>query len=59
MKIQWFKRPGWFHLPASSPGTVITPAMLAYCAQVFPWFDWVDGFHRAPGDSNPSIQGDA
>ena len=35
MKIQWFKRLGWFHVPISLPGMIITLAALAFCVQVF------------------------
>ncbi len=35
MKTPWFKRLGWFYLPVSPPGVVITLAALAFCAQVF------------------------
>jgi hypothetical protein len=35
MKTQWFKRLGWFYLPVSLPGSIITLASLAFCAQVF------------------------
>jgi hypothetical protein len=35
MKTQWFKRLGWFFVPVSLPGTIITLATLAFCAQVF------------------------
>jgi hypothetical protein len=35
MKTQWFKRLGWFFVPVSLPGTLITLAALAFCAQVF------------------------
>ena len=35
MKTQWFKRLGWFYLPVSLPGGVITLAALAFCVQVF------------------------
>ena len=35
MKTIWFKRLGWFYLPVSLPGAVITLAALAFCAQVF------------------------
>jgi hypothetical protein len=35
MKTVWFKRVGWFYLPISLPGGVITLAALAFCAQVF------------------------
>jgi len=35
MKIQWFKRLGWFHVPVSLPGIIISLAVLAFCVQVF------------------------
>jgi hypothetical protein len=35
MKTQWFKRLGWFYIPVSLPGGVITLAALAFCVQVF------------------------
>ena len=35
MQTQWFKRWGWFHVPISAPGMMITLAALAFCAQVF------------------------
>jgi hypothetical protein len=35
MKTQWFKRLGWFYLPVSLPGGVITLAAMAFCIQVF------------------------
>ncbi len=35
MKMTWFKRWGWFYLPISLPGMVITLAALAFCAQAF------------------------
>ena len=35
MKVQWFKRLGWFYLPISVPGVVILLAVLAFCIQVF------------------------
>lgn len=35
MKIQWFKRLGWFYAPISLPGAVIALAALAFCVQVF------------------------
>lgn len=34
MKTVWFKRRGWFHLPVSVPGAVVTLVALAFCAQV-------------------------
>ena len=35
MKIPWFKKFGWFHLPVSWQGALLTLAALAFCAQVF------------------------
>ena len=35
MKIQWFKRLGWFYVPISLPGLILTLGALAFCAQVF------------------------
>jgi hypothetical protein len=35
MKTKWFNRIGWFHIPGSVPGVIITLAALAFCAQVF------------------------
>ena len=35
MKIQWFKRLGWFYVPVSAPGAIITVLVLVFCAQVF------------------------
>ena len=35
MKTHWFKRLGWFYVPVSLPGVIITLAALAFCAQVF------------------------
>jgi hypothetical protein len=35
MKNAWFKRVGWWHLPVSVPGVMITLAWLAFCGQVF------------------------
>ena len=35
MKIQWFKRLGWFYVPASLPGAIITLAVLVFCIQAF------------------------
>ena len=35
MKSQWFKRLGWFYLPVSVPGAIITVAALAFCIQIF------------------------
>lgn len=35
MKNAWFKRFGWFYLPVSVPGTLITMMALTFCVQVF------------------------
>ena len=35
MKTKWFKQLGWFYVPVSLPGIIITLAALAFCAQVF------------------------
>ena len=35
MKTQWFKRLGWFYVPVSLPGVIISLAALAFCVQVF------------------------
>jgi len=35
MKAQWFKRVGWFYVPVSAPGAVVTLMALAFCIQVF------------------------
>jgi hypothetical protein len=35
MKTHWFKRLGWFYVPVSVPGIVITLVSLAFCIQVF------------------------
>ena len=35
MKIQWFKRLGWFYVPVSLPGMMVTLGAMAFCAQVF------------------------
>jgi len=35
MKINWFKRFGWFYLPVSAAGTVLTLLGAAFCVQVF------------------------
>jgi hypothetical protein len=35
MKTSWFKRWGWFYVPVSWPGAVITLVALAFCVQVF------------------------
>ena len=35
MKRPWFRRLGWFYVPVSVPGAIITLAALVFCAQVF------------------------
>jgi hypothetical protein len=35
MKNIWFKRVGWVYLPVSVPGSLVTLAALAFCAQAF------------------------
>ena len=35
MKNVWFKRVGWFYLPISVPGAVVTLAAVTFCVQVF------------------------
>ena len=35
MRSAWFKRVGWFYLPISMPGGIVTVAALAFCAQIF------------------------
>ena len=35
MKKAWFKRFGWFHLPASVPGAMVFVAAAAFCINVF------------------------
>jgi len=33
--MKWFRRFGWFHLPVSAAGALITLGALAFCVQVF------------------------
>ena len=35
MKNNWFNRVGWFYLPVSTAGIVLTLLGLAFCIQVF------------------------
>jgi hypothetical protein len=35
MKSAWFKRFGWFYVPVSVPGAVVTLLALAFCVNVF------------------------
>jgi hypothetical protein len=32
--MPWFRRYGWFHVPISAPGAIITVGALAFCVQV-------------------------
>jgi len=33
--MSWFKRIGWFHVPSSAAGVIITLMAIVFCAQVF------------------------
>ena len=33
--MPWFRRIGWFYVPVSAAGAVITIGALAFCVQVF------------------------
>ncbi len=33
--MPWFRRVGWFHVPISVPGAIVTVGALAFCVQVF------------------------
>lgn len=33
--MPWFRRIGWFHVPVSVPGGIVTVGALAFCVQVF------------------------
>jgi hypothetical protein len=35
MKMNWFKRVGWFHLPVSLPGAFVCVLALLFCFTVF------------------------
>jgi hypothetical protein len=35
MNKNWFKRLGWFHVPTSIRGAIVTLLALAFCIQVF------------------------
>ena len=32
--MPWFRRIGWFHVPVSVPGSIVTVGALAFCVQV-------------------------
>jgi len=33
--MPWFRRYGWFYLPVSPAGAIVTTGALAFCVQVF------------------------
>ena len=33
--MPWFRRTGWFHVPVSLAGVIVTLGALAFCVQVF------------------------
>jgi hypothetical protein len=35
MKTNWFKRFGWFYVPISPPGTLVSLLAVAFCLTVF------------------------
>jgi hypothetical protein len=35
MKLKWFKRIGWFHVPVSLSGLVVCILALVFCVTVF------------------------
>jgi len=35
MKQAWFKRFGWFYLPVSAPGAIVSLAAVGFCINVF------------------------
>ncbi|HUK83690.1 MAG TPA: hypothetical protein VLZ12_13795 [Verrucomicrobiae bacterium] len=35
MKAKWFKRFGWFYVPASVPGTIVSLLAALFCFTVF------------------------
>ena len=35
MKTNWFKRVGWFHVPVSIPGVVVSLLAALFCYTVF------------------------
>ena len=35
MKIEWFKRFGWFYVPVSVPGAVVCLLAVLFCLTVF------------------------
>ena len=39
MNNNWFRPLGWFYVPVSIPGAIITLLILAFCVQVFLFVD--------------------
>ena len=37
--MPWFKRIGWFHVPVSAPGFVLTVLAVLFCAHIFLFVD--------------------
>jgi hypothetical protein len=35
MKQAWFRRFGWFYLPISAPGAIVSLAAVGFCVNVF------------------------
>jgi hypothetical protein len=35
MKMSWFRRVGWFYLPATAPAFALTVVAILFCATVF------------------------
>ena len=35
MKVAWFRRVGWFFIPASLPGAIVFLLAVAFCVNVF------------------------
>ncbi|MBV8817956.1 MAG: hypothetical protein JO022_06340 [Acidobacteriaceae bacterium] len=35
MKVAWFRRAGWFFIPASLPGAIVFLLAVAFCVNVF------------------------
>jgi hypothetical protein len=39
MQSNWFRPVGWFYLPISVPGALVTLGVIAFCVQVFLFID--------------------
>jgi hypothetical protein len=35
MSVNWFRRWGWFYIPSSFPGAIVTLLAVLFCATVF------------------------